>query len=227
MLQRLTRRARRPPRGPAARYPFERLTDEARDCIALAQREARELGHRRAGTEHLLLGLLGGDGGAARALVALGVSSDRVRAELAVLVSCRTTLHPAVAPGAAAPGADAPPFSPRAKKVLELAWREARRRGERYAGTEHLLLGLVREGEGLAALILTRLRAEPARVVEEVMAILAAPEPDARAVRGAQLRGLLAEVLTENEHLHAEVARLRGLLRSSGAEPDDGTSRSA
>jgi len=138
---------------------FERFTDRARHVLVLAQEEGRQLNHGFIGTEHLLLGLAReGEGVAAKALGALGITVDRVRDEVLAIV------------GGGPPGPPmAPPFTPRAKKVLELSLREAVQLGHRSIGTEHLLLGLVREGEGVAAQVLTRLAGDLGRVRQEVI----------------------------------------------------------
>ena len=125
---------------------FERFTDRARRVVVLAQEESRLLNHNYIGTEHLLLGMIHeGDGVAAQALRALGVSLERTRAEVLGLIG-----H-----GDQPPQGNIP-FTPRAKKVLELSLREALQLGHNYIGTEHVLLGLLREGEGVAAQILVR-----------------------------------------------------------------------
>ena len=125
---------------------FKRFTDKARHVIVLAQTEARRLDHNYIGTEHLLLGLLAeGEGVGARALVELGVS----------LKIARIQVESAIGRGTESPGGYIP-FTPRAKKALELSLREALTLGHNYIGTEHLLLGLIREGGGVAAQILTR-----------------------------------------------------------------------
>ena len=123
---------------------YGRFTERAQKVLYLAQDEARRLGHPAVGTEHLLLGLLReGEGIAARALQALGVDLDKVRKEVEKIV----------APGEARLIGEVG-LTPRAKKVLELAQEEGRRQGVSYVGTEHILLGLIREGEGVAARIL-------------------------------------------------------------------------
>ena len=120
---------------------FERFTDRARRVLVLAQQEARVLGHNFLGTEHLLLGLIREtEGVAAMALAQLGIRLDDVRDRV------KETVGPA---GSAPTGS--PPFTPWAKRVLELSLREALQLGHNYIGTEHILLGLVREGEGVAA----------------------------------------------------------------------------
>ncbi|GAA3650662.1 hypothetical protein GCM10022224_011850 [Nonomuraea antimicrobica] len=121
---------------------FERFTDRARRVVVLAQEEARTLHHDYIGTEHLLLGLIGeGEGVASLVLDGCGVERDHVRA----------FVERAVGRGAEAPSGHIP-FTPRAKKVLELSLREALQLRHNYIGTEHILLGLIKEGEGLAAL---------------------------------------------------------------------------
>jgi hypothetical protein len=141
---------------------FERFTDRARRVLVLAQEEARLFHHNFIGTEHILLGLVQeGEGVAAQAITALGISLDDVRAKV----------HEAVAPSPHAL-AGSPPFTPRAKKVLELSFREALHLGHNYIGTEHILLGLVREGEGVAARVFTSLGVDLARVREQVVQML-------------------------------------------------------
>ena len=137
---------------------FERFTDRARRVLVLAQEEARLLGHPFIGTEHILLGLVHeGEGVAAQALATLGISLDEVRARVEEIVS------------SGGPSSGSPPFTPRAKKVLELSLREALQLGHNYIGTEHILLGMVREGEGVGAVVLTELGGDLARVRAAVM----------------------------------------------------------
>ncbi len=144
------------------RKMFERFTDRARRVVVLAQEEARMLNHNYIGTEHLLLGLIHeGEGVAARALESLGVSLEAVRAQVEEIIG----------QGQQAPSGHIP-FSPRAKKVLELSLRESRQLGHDYIGTEHLLLGLLREGEGVAAQVLVRLGADLNRVRQQVIELL-------------------------------------------------------
>ncbi len=141
---------------------FERFTDRARRVLVLAQEEARLLNHNFIGTEHILLGLIHeGEGVAAKALESLGVSLEAVREKVA------ETIGPA---GSSTTGS--PPFTPRAKKVLELSLREALQLGHNYIGTEHMLLGLVREGEGVAAQVLVSLGADLPRVRQQVIQLL-------------------------------------------------------
>jgi len=138
---------------------FERFTDRARRVLVLAQEEARLLNHSFIGTEHILLGLIHeGEGLAAKALESLNISLEAVREEV------EKTIGQA---GSAPTGS--PPFTPRAKKVLELSLREALQLGHNYIGTEHMLLGLVREGEGVAAQVLISLGADLSKVRQQVI----------------------------------------------------------
>jgi ATP-dependent Clp protease ATP-binding subunit ClpA len=183
---------------------FERFTDRARQVVVEAQVSARRLGHGYVGTEHVLLGLLQGDGIAARVLGGLGVTAAAVEREVLTevgrgplgagdaealgtigidLEEVRRRVEASFGPGAlqwrpghgCGPGRRVPlfgghlPFTPRAKKVLELSLREALALKHRYIGTEHILLGLVREGEGLAMLVLTRLGAGPDAIRARVL----------------------------------------------------------
>src|SRR5918995_1531288 len=141
---------------------FERFTERARKVVVLAQEEARTFNHNYIGTEHLLLGLLREDEGvAARALSSLNVTLDEVREQVESIVGY----------GEEGTGGQAP-FTPRSKKVLELALREALQLGHNYIGTEHILLGLVRESEGVAARVLSNLGVDPDKVRREVVRML-------------------------------------------------------
>jgi len=141
---------------------FERFTDRARRVVVLAQEEARMLNHNYIGTEHILLGLIHeGEGVAAKALEAMGISLDAVRAQV----------EETIGQGQTAPSGHIP-FTPRAKKVLELSLREALQLGHNYIGTEHILLGLIREGEGVAAKVLEKLGADLNRVRQQVIQLL-------------------------------------------------------
>ena len=141
---------------------FERFTDRARRVVVLAQEEARVLGHNYIGTEHILLGLLAeGQGVAARVLEQLGISAEAVRAKVESIIG----------KGGAVPSGHIP-FTPRSKKVLELSLREALKLGHNYIGTEHILLGLIREGEGVAAQVLVTLGADLHVVRESVIRML-------------------------------------------------------
>ncbi len=141
---------------------FERFTDRARRVVVLAQEEARMLNHNYIGTEHILLGLIHeGEGVAAKALESLGVSLEAVRSQVEEIIG----------QGQQAPSGHIP-FTPRAKKVLELSLREALQLGHNYIGTEHILLGLIREGEGVAAQVLVKLGADLGRVRQQVQQLL-------------------------------------------------------
>src|SRR6266513_170718 len=141
---------------------FERFTDRARRVVVLAQEEARMLNHNYIGTEHILLGLIHeGEGVAAKALESLGISLEAVRQQVEEIIG----------QGQQAPSGHIP-FTPRAKKVLELSLREALQLGHNYIGTEHILLGLIREGEGVAAQVLVKLGADLSRVRQQVIQLL-------------------------------------------------------
>ena len=141
---------------------FERFTDRARRVVVLAQEEAKMLNHNYIGTEHILLGLIHeGEGVAAKALEQLDISLDAVRAQVTDIIGTGQQ-----------PPAGHIPFTPRAKKVLELSLREALQLGHSYIGTEHILLGLIREGEGVAAQVLVKLGADLGRVRQEVIKLL-------------------------------------------------------
>ena len=141
---------------------FERFTDRARRVVVLAQEEARMLNHNYIGTEHILLGLIHeGEGVAAKGLESLGISLEAVRAQVEEIIG----------QGQQAPSGHIP-FTPRAKKVLELSLREALQLGHNYIGTEHILLGLIREGEGVAAQVLVKLGADLSRVRQQVIQLL-------------------------------------------------------
>jgi ATP-dependent Clp protease ATP-binding subunit ClpC len=141
---------------------FERFTDRARRVVVLAQEEARMLNHNYIGTEHILLGLIHeGEGVAAKALESLGISLEAVRAQVEEIIG----------QGQQAPSGHIP-FTPRAKKVLELSLREALQLGHNYIGTEHILLGLIREGDGVAANVLVKLGADLNRVRQQVIQLL-------------------------------------------------------
>jgi ATP-dependent Clp protease ATP-binding subunit ClpC len=141
---------------------FERFTDRARRVVVLAQEEARMLNHNYIGTEHILLGLIHeGEGVAAKSLESLDIKLEQVRSQVEEIIG----------PGQQAPSGHIP-FTPRAKKVLELSLREALQLGHNYIGTEHILLGLIREGEGVAAQVLVKLGADLNRVRQQVIQLL-------------------------------------------------------
>jgi prophage maintenance system killer protein len=208
---------------------FERFSERARRAVVLAQDEARALNHDYIGTEHILLGLIQeGDGVGATALANLGISASAVRAVIKETIGR---------------GHDQPrghiPFTPRTKTVLELSHRESMQLGQGYIGTEHILLGLVREGEGVAAQCLTKLGADLDKVRQQVVDLLGYRDRGEALVRrfltegtehsgkpwaaAAQRRHVMAELASlrdENERLHDEVARLRRILRRHDLDPN-------
>ncbi|WP_442891625.1 Clp protease N-terminal domain-containing protein, partial [Dietzia sp.] len=154
---------------------FERFTDRARRVVVLAQEEARLLKHNYIGTEHILLGLIHeGEGVAAKALESLGISLEAVR----------TQVEEIIGQGQQSPSGHIP-FTPRAKKVLELSLREALQLGHNYIGTEHILLGLIREGEGVAAQVLVKLGADLPRVRQQVIQLVNGNTGQEEAAAGA------------------------------------------
>ncbi|MDQ1288792.1 MAG: ATP-dependent Clp protease ATP-binding subunit ClpC [Actinomycetota bacterium] len=158
---------------------FERFTDRARRVVVLAQEEARMLNHNYIGTEHILLGLIHeGEGVAAKALESLGISLDAVREQVQEIIG----------QGQQAPSGHIP-FTPRAKKVLELSLREALQLGHNYIGTEHILLGLIREGEGVAAQVLVKLGADLNRVRQQVIQLLSGYQGKEPATSGGPQEG--------------------------------------
>jgi ATP-dependent Clp protease ATP-binding subunit ClpA len=192
---------------------FERFTDQARRVVVMAQEEARLLGHGHIGTEHILLGLLAeGDGLAAQALATLEISLDAAREQVAEIIG----------EGTGQPSGHIP-FTPRTKKVLELSLREAQRLGDSYIGTEHILLGMAREGEGVGVQVMDRLGASTDRVLAQAqMTKRAAPGEELRRVsagrqtpieRPVAMRSIvsrldeIAERLSAIENLLAEMRR--------------------
>ena len=158
---------------------FERFTDRARRVVVLAQEEARLLNHSYIGTEHILLGLIHeGEGVAAKALESLGISLEAVRSQVEEIIG----------QGGSSPSGHIP-FTPRAKKVLELSLREALQLGHNYIGTEHILLGLIREGEGVAAQVLVKLGADLSRVRQQVIQLLSGYQGPAGRAEGAPTAG--------------------------------------
>jgi ATP-dependent Clp protease ATP-binding subunit ClpC len=142
---------------------FERFTDRARRVVVLAQDEARGLNHNWIGTEHLLLAVLReGHGVGAKALESMQISLDATRQQVESIIGR----------GQGTVGAGHIPFTPRGKKVLELSLREALQLGHNYIGTEHILLGLIREGDGVAAQVLVKLGADLNRVRQQVIQLL-------------------------------------------------------
>ena len=158
---------------------FERFTDRARRVVVLAQEEARLLNHNYIGTEHILLGLIHeGDGVAAKALQSLGISLEAVRAQVEQIIGN----------GGHAPSGHIP-FTPRAKTVLELSLREALQLRHNYIGTEHILLGLIREGEGVGAQVLGNLGADLSRVRQQVVQLLSGGAESDRVFRAHDASG--------------------------------------
>ncbi len=260
------RRTRVYPRG---------FTDRHKQAVDLSLEEARQLGHDYLGTEHLLLGLLGaGDGVAVQVLASMGIPLDEVRSRVEGIIS--RGHGPGIRAGRIQP-------TPQARRVLGLTMREALALGHNDVGTGHLLLALLREGHGIAAQVLTALGADHARVREQVLGLMASVDeqagPQTRLVRVAIPAGLadaveqLAQVqrqrkaaldaedmeaaaalrdredqlragklrleqqwaagvdvqavVAENQRVHRELDRMRGLLREHGIEPDDGTAQTA
>jgi ATP-dependent Clp protease ATP-binding subunit ClpC len=197
---------------------FERFTDRARRVMDLAQEEARMFSHNYIGTEHLLLGLVReGEGVAAQVLESLGISLEAVRQQVEEVIGL----------GQQVPSGRIP-LTPRAKKVLELARREAFQLGHHYIGTEHLLLGMIREGEGVAAQVLAGLGADLNGVRQQVLRLLhgsqGQDEPgSARGARkrppGRRQRGLLPEVLSRVESIDSQ---LSAIGQRVGAGPETG-----
>ena len=191
---------------------FERFTDRARRVVVLAQEEARMLNHNYIGTEHILLGLIHeGEGVAAKALESLGISLEAVRQQVEEIIG----------QGQQAPSGHIP-FTPRAKKVLELSLREALQLGHNYIGTEHILLGLIREGEGVAAQVLVQLGADLNRVRQQVVELLHGGGGKGVAAYGPRL-GKRARARLMDEalaRLDALDRRLAAIERWAGMRPD-------
>jgi ATP-dependent Clp protease ATP-binding subunit ClpA len=215
---------------------FERFTNNARHAVVLAQEEARRLHHNYIGTEHVLLGLLGEpDGLACRALAGVGMSLEAARNEVAAIVST----------GAAAPSGHIP-FTPRAKKTLELSLREALQLHHNYIGTEHILLGLIREGEGVAVQVLKQ-HADLTAIRVAVLDLLPAASAEAALARrwlrrptatdpreaGAQAEQTMLNTSPAADTTLSEAARLAGprpvgshhLLLAALADPDTAAAR--
>jgi ATP-dependent Clp protease ATP-binding subunit ClpC len=164
---------------------FERFTERARRVVVLAQEEARELDHNYIGTEHLLLGILrDGEGVAVRALDELGVSRPAVREQVVAMVGR----------GGSTPSGHIP-FTARAKKVLELSLREALQLSHNHIGTEHILLGILREGDGVAAQVLTGLGADLNRVRAKVLELVPASPVEAMELSGPGRAALSSPVV--------------------------------
>ncbi|MGW7686007.1 Clp protease N-terminal domain-containing protein [Kribbella sp. NPDC054772] len=203
---------------------YEQFSDPARQVIVLAQEEARGLDHVYVGTEHLLLGLIKqGSGLAARVLADLGITAPAVRDLVVEII------------GRGAGGAvGSIPFTPRAKSTFEFAWREARARGAEQVGPEHLLLGVLHDGDGVGGQIITKLATDTEQVRRKLEERLSRRQRSEAVVaeevtdgptwttygRRHHLIHELNAVLDENERLHEQVARLRDLLRRHGIDPD-------
>jgi len=186
---------------------FERFTDRARRVVVLAQEEARMLDHNYIGTEHLLLGLIHeGEGVAAKALEAMGISLDAVRQQVEAIIGR----------GEQAPSGHIP-FTPRAKRVLELSLRESGVLGHNYIGTEHILLGLVREGEGVAAQVLVKLGADLNRVRQIVIQLLDGHGSEGRPKPRGMRAGMIEDVLARLDSMDG---RLTAIERWVGIGPD-------
>ncbi len=191
---------------------FERFTDRARRVVVLAQEEARLLNHNYIGTEHILLGLIHeGEGVAARALESMGINLEAVRNQVVEIIG----------QGSQAPSGHIP-FTPRAKKVLELSLREALQLGHNYIGTEHILLGLIREGEGVAAQVLQKLGAELQKVRQTVIQLLSGvqseessgpshPSGSSRSSSGGEASPSGSTVLDQFGRNYTQLARERKL----------------
>ncbi len=181
---------------------FQRFTDRARQVVVLAQDEARRLDHNYIGTEHILLGLIReGDGVAARTLESLRIGLDAARQQVEEIIGR----------GQQEPSGHIP-FTPRAKKVLELSLRESMQLGHDYIGTEHILLGLIRESDGVAAQVLVRLGADSDRVRQQVIKLLhgyPAEEPGPGAEVRSEMAGQRAGIGPDTSDLdeQIEVAR--------------------
>jgi ATP-dependent Clp protease ATP-binding subunit ClpA len=192
---------------------FERFTDRARHVLVLAQEEARMLNHDHVGTEHVLLALIREGGGvAAQALKSLGVTEEAARQQVEQITG----------PGQAGPqpGHDLA-FTPGARKTLQLSLREAIALGHGYLGTEHILLGLIRDGEGVAMQVLNGLDVDPNRVRQQVIQLVSArrvhEEPGSGRVTGRGRRKLLAELRSRFDSLDW---RLSVLEQRVGTSPD-------
>jgi hypothetical protein len=185
---------------------LERFTDQARRAVVLAEEEARTLDHNWIGTEHLLLGLIReGDGVAARALESLGISLQPVRQQVEEMIGR----------GQQVPSEQIP-FTPRSKKVLELSLRESLQLGQDHVGTEHILLGLIREGDGVAAQVLVRLGADLNRVRQQVIELVS----DLRPQSGRRPPREVVPVIWMQVRLDVVEGRLAAVEQRVGIGPD-------
>jgi ATP-dependent Clp protease ATP-binding subunit ClpC len=188
---------------------FERFTDRARRVVVLAQEEARMLDHNYIGTEHILLGLIHeSEGVAGKALETMGISLDAVRREVTEIIGRGKQ-----------PPSGHIPFTPRAKTVLELSLKEALQLGHNHIGTEHILLGLVREGDGVAAQVLVKMGADPNRVRQQVIQLLHGRVSDEPAAGPAAFaEGTMMEDI--GRRLAAIDGRLAAIERHLGIEEE-------
>ncbi|HET6754918.1 MAG TPA: Clp protease N-terminal domain-containing protein [Jiangellaceae bacterium] len=194
---------------------FERFTERARRVVVLAQEEARALSHNYIGTEHILLGLIHeNEGVAAKSLESIGISLDVVR----------TQVEEIIGEGRITPSGQIP-FTPRAKKVLELSLRESMQLGHNYIGTEHILLGLIREGEGLGAQVLVKLGADLNRVRQQVIEMLSrhqgSEEFDILATAAEREFGTYDEVIGLLRDIARRVKRIEQRLVGDDEARDD------
>jgi ATP-dependent Clp protease ATP-binding subunit ClpC len=194
---------------------FERFTERARRVVVLAQEEARALSHNYIGTEHILLGLIHeNEGVAAKSLESIGISLDVVR----------TQVEEIIGEGRITPSGQIP-FTPRAKKVLELSMRESIQLGHNYIGTEHILLGLIREGEGLGAQVLVKLGADLNRVRQQVIEMLSrhqgSEESDILATAAEREFGTYDEVIGLLRDIARRVKRIEQRLVGDDEARDD------
>lgn len=189
---------------------FERFTDRSRRVVVLAQEEARLLNHDYIGTEHILLGLIHeGEGVAATVLNRSGLSLDELR----------QAVQAAVGVGEKAPGGHIP-FTPRAKKVLELSLREALQLHHNYIGTEHILLGLIREGEGVAAQVLTQHGVQNEEIRRAVIEELRLQGPEPGAIPGGMFSP--PSIMSRLERIQESLDRIERRLDVLNAPPDPG-----
>jgi hypothetical protein len=191
---------------------LERFTDRARRVVKLAEEEARRLDHNYIGTEHILLGLIREDKGvAAKALESLGISLQAVREQVEEIIG----------QGQQAPS-EVIPFTPRAKKVLELSLRESLQLRHHYIGTEHILLGLIREGDGVAAQVLVKLGADLNRVRQQVIGLISAqqPQPGLPPREGAPATEAQDRLDAIEARLNAIEALLAAVEQRVGIRPD-------
>jgi ATP-dependent Clp protease ATP-binding subunit ClpC len=190
---------------------FERFTERARRVVVLAQEEASALNHNHIGTEHLLLGLVrDGEGVAARALQELEISLDAVREQVEEIIGR----------GKHEPAEGHIPFTPRAKKVLELSLREARQLGHDYIGTEHILLGIIREGDGVGAQVLVNLGGKLSRVRDKVRELVPPAGTAEGRAHAAPMRVVASSAQLEEimSRLDTIAGRLAAIERHLGIE---------